>query len=133
MRLLCCAIALLLVSAGCRPAVPIPDTHPVRGKILLADGTPLVGASIRLKVPESRTSTAGVTESDGSFELQTFSGRETVPGAAIGEYEYEVIGPMDAQQQQMLVEPVRPAKISVKAGENDVLIEVRPFRPTSEV
>ncbi|MCA9206124.1 MAG: hypothetical protein KDA59_23895, partial [Planctomycetales bacterium] len=87
------AVGLLPWSmVGCGKAGPeIPETYPVTGKVLKADGQPMTNAIIDFR-PEGNVvgMTSGELQSDGSFELVTMVDGEKVPGAVAGPHQVSV-------------------------------------------
>jgi hypothetical protein len=82
--------AVLVGFAGCRDenAMPSLRTYPVKGKVLLADGTPLTKGWVyfhRQENPPIRV--AGEIGPDGSFELTT---RTPGDGAPAGRYGVQI-------------------------------------------
>jgi hypothetical protein len=62
----------MLGFGGCgdRNAVSQMTVHPVKGKVLLADGKPLTGGRVVLMSPEKGLEFEGAIESDGSFSIK---------------------------------------------------------------
>lgn len=117
-----------IVMFGCGQAGPeIPDTYPVTGKVLKADGQPMTNAIIDFR-PEGNAvgMTSGELQSDGSFELVTMVDGEKVPGAIAGPHQVSVTPLMgDQTQQTAVVGPIfLPTPFVVKAGDNDFTIQL---------
>lgn len=91
---------VLVVAAGCG-GPEFPKTHPIRGKVLLPDGTPMPGGHIEfesLAHPDLRA--AGSIGPDGTFEaVATYktTGRET-PGLVEGEHRIRIEPPAGDDQ-----------------------------------
>ncbi|MHC5540860.1 hypothetical protein ACYOEI_21775 [Singulisphaera rosea] len=67
------------------------ETQPVKGKILLSDGKPLVGATVHfIPTQEKGAGARGTTGADGGFELTT---REPGDGALAGDYKVRLDPP----------------------------------------
>jgi hypothetical protein len=128
---------MLLALAGCGG----PKTYPVKGKVTLPGGKPLVGALVEFEthLPDGKRITAqGETGEDGAFVLTT---RELGAGAVAGEHKVIVsppsyppgtaVGPpswslLDRKFQSYATTPL---KFNVKPeGPFDFPIEVHPPR-----
>jgi hypothetical protein len=80
---------VILSLAGCGG----PKTYPVRGKVTLPGGKPLVGALVEFEthLPDGQRLTAhGQTGEDGSYELKT---PQLGAGAVAGEHKVIVVPP----------------------------------------
>lgn len=85
------ALAFPVTLSGCGvsdPPPPIVTVYPVKGKVLLADGSPLKGGHVWF-VPKSDSAlnSYGEISSDGSFSLTTGSSGE---GAPAGEFKVRI-------------------------------------------
>jgi hypothetical protein len=84
------SIVLLLMAcpAGCGGPGPYSGAlYPVKGQVLLADGTPLTGGSVQFIPKLGGLPAHGTIGPDGTFSLQSLKSRE---GAAPGEYKVRV-------------------------------------------
>ncbi len=83
--ILLCGLLTIFALAGCSsydPANVAAKTYPARGKVVLADGTPLRGGKIILH-PNDKTKpeAEGIIQKDGTFTLMTYKkGDGAVPG-----------------------------------------------------
>jgi hypothetical protein len=81
-------LMFLLGSVGCGGPGPYSGAlYPVKGQVLLADGTPLTGGSVQFIPKEGGLPASGVIEADGTFSLKSLKTRE---GAAPGEYKVRI-------------------------------------------
>jgi hypothetical protein len=86
-----CFLAMLVVS-GCSDAKV--KTHPVNGKIQLADGDVAVLEKSSVELMPDADSTmrpSGVIQRDGSFQIKTFHDGEFLVGAPEGGYKARII------------------------------------------
>ncbi len=104
-----------------------PDTHPVTGTVVAANGTPVGGGMIEFRSTAGKPLSAlGVIGPDGTFELATMSGNRKLPGAVVGSHQVTVIPrAMDADVQST-AEPVNLREaVEVQAdGENHFTIKL---------
>jgi hypothetical protein len=81
------ALVILLTFAGCGGSGPFSGTlYPVTGQVVLADGKPLTGGSVRFIPKLSGLPATGKIGPDGTFSLTT----KTHEGAAPGEYKVRI-------------------------------------------
>ncbi|MBA2112967.1 hypothetical protein [Bremerella alba] len=125
-------VALSFISlVGCEASVA---THPVSGKVVLADGSPVGGGIIkfRTKSDEGETVKAhGQIQPDGSFQLTTFQDGD---GALEGEHEAILFSPATGDGHNAVAAPNFPTKyrkyetsglkFQVGPGENDFVIQL---------
>ncbi len=117
-----------IVLGGCAQKVNLPQTYPVRGRVIYKGGGPLAGAVVQFQArSDPRLLTNGETDADGAFTLTTQVGGHKLPGAVAGEHQVTVVPPMPADQS---AEPiVLPQPYTVEAKDNFFTIEVdRPRR-----
>ncbi len=81
-------IALSLAGlAGCGGPGPYSGTlYPVKGRVLLADGSPLTGGAVKFIPTRGGLPASGKIEPDGTFSLNS----KTREGAAPGEYKVRI-------------------------------------------
>lgn len=138
------AVALLIstaASSGCGgvsdPAPPIVKVYPVKGKVLLADGTPLKGGHVWfVPTKDSVLNSYGEISTDGSFSLNTGSSGE---GAPEGEFKVRIepaepVAPVArgtrrtgkglSFPEKYSDEDASKITVTIKAGSNDL----EPFR-----
>jgi hypothetical protein len=81
------ALTLFLALAGCGGSgLYSGELYPVTGQVLLADGRPLPGGSVRFIPKYSGLPATGKIAADGTFSLTT----KTREGAAPGEYKVRI-------------------------------------------
>ena len=120
-----CIVSYLVIGlSGCDSGPAIPKTYPVKGKVTFADGSPVPTAGVRLVNDDTRFSTAGATKADGTFELKTFTGEQTVVGALEGEHAFEISGGPLIDNRPIQLRVLKPAKIKVEPKDNEIAIEV---------
>jgi hypothetical protein len=92
---LCHSLVLLIAAgliasglSGCGDpnAVKTEQLYPVKGKVLLADGTPLKGGQVSLVSTTAASEYTGIVGSDGTFEVKTAYGN----GAPAGLYKVRI-------------------------------------------
>jgi hypothetical protein len=123
--------ALVLAAAeGCARR-----TYPVTGRVVFKDGSPVPGGIVVFSPldPQSHTGARGYIQPDGTFEISTF---QTGDGSFEGRFQVLVKGPSPGGGEdgpRRVVPQVDPRyarfetsgiEIEVKAGKNDLLIEV---------
>lgn len=109
-------LAGALVCCGCAPAplLPVPDTVPFSGKVLL-NGKPLEYVLITFVPPDGINtetfSIGGITNAEGEFELVTRNVDQEKPGAVPGSYKVVVMRPPSdpSQARKQIQVPVRYA------------------------
>lgn len=74
-----CVLATMLWGCGPRHQ----PTYPVRGRVVLRDGTPVAGCLIAFEAVDKSVSAKGNLDKDGRFELFTYRPGDGVPA---GEY-----------------------------------------------
>ena len=99
-------LSLLLPAAlagglvGCGGADNGPKVHPLKGKIVLADGTsvdPLAGGKVRLQgAADTNVQGVGTISEGGLFGLATYHEQKTLPGVQPGEYKVRIDPPEEA-------------------------------------
>jgi hypothetical protein len=81
-------LMFLLGSVGCGGPGPYAGAlYPVKGQVLLADGTPLKGGSVQFIPKLGGLPAYGTIGPDGTFSLKSLKSRE---GAAPGEYKVRI-------------------------------------------
>lgn len=77
----------LLGLAGCGGPGPYSGSlYPVKGRVLLADGTPLTGGTVQFIPTRGGLPASGRIEADGTFSLKS----KSRDGAAPGEYNVRI-------------------------------------------
>lgn len=85
----CLAFLAVVTTAGCGAEGPYSGSlYPVRGRVLLSDGTPLQGGSIQFIPKVGGLPASGTIDDEGGFTLKSHKGREE--GAAPGEYKVRI-------------------------------------------
>lgn len=88
------AVGVILAGiAGCGGSA----TLPVTGSVRLADGTPVVGATVVFESAQHRVSPSGTTDAAGAFTLTAFKRDD---GAPAGEYRIAIHPPMAADSSE---------------------------------
>ena len=125
--------AVLLSAVGCGSDL---DLHPVYGKVLYGDGTPVAGGTVVCELMNAtpRRSGNGAIGDDGSFELGT---RREGDGLVVGEYSAIVLPPALSEEQskrqpsqihRRYSDPATSGLVfEVSRGDNE--IELRVTRP----
>lgn len=72
-------------------------TLPVHGKVTLADGTPVKGATVVFEDAEKHVSASGVTSAEGAFQLTSVKPND---GAPAGNYKVTVHEPSATDSSQ---------------------------------
>lgn len=85
--------AIIVGIAGCGGSA----TLPVTGSVRLADGTPVVGATVVFESAQHRVSPSGTTDASGAFALTAF---ERDDGAPAGDYRIAIHPPMAADSSE---------------------------------
>lgn len=65
-----------------------PDRAQVRGRVVRTDGTPVVGARVIFRSPETGKSANGLTDEDGAYSLGVMRKGDGIPS---GEYVVTVV------------------------------------------
>ncbi len=125
--MLACVIPLV----GCEQTT---STHPVKGKVVLANGSPAGGGIIKFRTTSEEGETVkahGQINSDGTFELSTFQNGD---GALAGEHEAILFSPALGDGSNAATAPSFPKKyrnyetsglkFDVGPGENDFVIRL---------
>ena len=96
----CRILVLVLVSAVATAGCSSKTTAPVHGKVTLADGTLVKGATVAFQNQVIHTSASGVTGDDGKYSLTTLKPGD---GAPPGTYKVTVHHPTpkDSSQPQV--------------------------------
>lgn len=116
-------LAASCLCAGCSsgPGGDGPNTYPVAGKVVRADGSAFPGGSIEFRplAPNSVT-TVGDIDDNGGFTLRSLTSDNRLVGAPEGEYRV-VITPYSASQDQQ-IQPITLAKtVTIKADDKNEL------------
>lgn len=121
----CLAAAALawVFLGGCGEKVNLPQTYPVRGRVVYKGGVPVAGGVVQFQAhSDPRLLTNGETDVDGAFTLTTQVGGQKLSGAVAGEHQVTVVPPMPADQS---AEPiVLPHPYTVEAKDNFFTIEI---------
>src|SRR5271167_1761439 len=81
-------LMFLLGSVNCGGPGPYSGAlYPVKGQVLLADGTPLTGGLVQFIPMEGGLPASGVIGPDGTFSLKSLKTRQ---GAAPGQYKVRI-------------------------------------------
>ena len=110
----------LLVS-GCQPQGDLPPTHPVSGKVVYKDGTPMKGGVIQFGPvsDESSILVSGEIDENGGFTLYTTKDKQKKMGAAEGQYEITIVPPQGGEHQPAPPFTL-PETYTIKAGESTI-------------
>ena len=116
------AVGVSITSCQGASQRPIPQTYPVRGKVVYKSGGLVTAGRIEFRTPgELYHTILGEVQPDGTFSLYTLSNDKKYPGATEGTHQVFVI----------LVEPHTNEEIRVSAGEctvqpgdNDIILQV---------
>jgi hypothetical protein len=97
-------LALFVALAGCGPTPPPVQTlHPVRGKVLLPDGSPARGAVVIFEPAGRGTTATGELDATGNFTMFSTGARE---GVMAGDYKVLVT-------PNAVVQKMKPADLEV--------------------
>ena len=108
----------LIFLVGCRDKPTLPTTHPVHGKVVWKDGTPLKGGAIQFQSEaDPSVSASGVIEDDGSFTLSSFKAGIRAAGAVAGPNRILII-----PSKRKVSTP--PQSYTVKPGDNQLKLVV---------
>ena len=115
------------ILGGCDEKVQLPQTYPVRGRVVYKGSGPVAGGVVQFQArSDPRLLINGETDADGNFALTTQVSDRKLPGAVVGEHQVTVVPPMPADQS---VEPiVVPKSYVVEAKDNFFTIEINPPR-----
>jgi hypothetical protein len=103
-------------------ALPVLKVHEVKGKVLLADGKPLIDGWIYFVPNGALTLTpSGRIGSDGSFSISTGGSGE---GAPAGDYKIRIESPL-YQTTKKAKKPVFPFKYTDEDG-SGIVVTVKP-------
>jgi hypothetical protein len=86
------AVVFLFFIEGCSKSLPAArELHPVKGKVVWADGSPVRWAIIRIEPldPAIGNEATGTIRQDGTFGIATYS-RSGNDGAVAGEYKVTI-------------------------------------------
>ena len=114
--LLAAAVASL---AGCgKSPEPLPQTQPVKGKVVYQGGAPVAGASVRFQSKSDITVTVSATTADdGTFALRTMREGLTADGAPEGQYRVTVTPPDTGDQMTVPTTFKEPYTVKPGGGE----------------
>lgn len=129
-------VALLLVGVwACRSTPDAPPTcYPVRGKVLLSDGTPLRGGRVTFSPKKAGKIAVGELGADGKFTLTSFRRDD---GALPGDYivtvvpvTYKTGSPVPVPQANLVPKRFQEEHrstlaVTVKSEENDLTLTLR--------
>jgi len=120
--LLAAALASL---AGCgKSPDPLPQTQPVKGKVVYPGGDPVAGASVRFQSKSDITVTVSATTADdGTFSLRTMRDGLTADGAPEGQYRVTVTPPDTGDQMTVPTTFKEPYTVKPGGGEFTLQIE----------
>lgn len=127
------AVIAMVLGCGGEPAIEMPETFPVTGKVVGARDAAVSSANIDFR-PASGDSLFiinATTNAEGEFELTTrhINDRKDQykrPGVPAGEYRVTIMLPQPPDQQQGHVPPVTwPQPIIVKPEANHFTFDVR--------
>lgn len=124
---------LLLAAAGC--GGPTSQTHPVRGKVILPNGSVASGGLIEFRTVDADGKTINAhsrIESDGTFQLSTFGDKD---GALAGKHQAILLSPASGDGETISQAPEFPVKyrsydssgleFDIVPGENDLEVKLQ--------
>ena len=122
---------VLLWASGCSSKKPtLPETYPVRGKVVFQGGQPVPGGNVLFQPQNDTTvSTAGVIGPDGTFTLYSFKAGVRAAGAIAGPHRRDRYFPVDDHQRHLFPTIASPELFTVKAGENEFTLTVPKLSP----
>jgi hypothetical protein len=122
-------LAAALLAAGCaggRKTGDIPETHPVKGKVIDAKGNPLKGGAVQFELDQPADMTiVGSIENDGTYSLKTIRDKSESPGAPPGEYQVVVTLPIGTDGNAPPPPVTLSKKFKVEAKENTLDIDLK--------
>jgi hypothetical protein len=88
-------LVLLMLAAGCTPAVVLPKTYPASGSVVYKGGKPMTGGAVQfMSADDPLLRVMGTIGKDGSFTLSTVKDTAKADGAPEGTYRVLVQPPM---------------------------------------
>jgi hypothetical protein len=133
-------VVLLMLAAGCTPAVVLPKTYPASGSVAYKGGQPMTGGSVHfVSADDPLLRVMGTIGQDGSFTLTTVKDTAKADGAPEGTYRVLVQPPMvsDARDKvpdghKAMIPTELPRTYKLEARENTgIKIELPMGRPHS--
>jgi hypothetical protein len=122
-----CLLLLTLTLAGCGPReVPLAETVPVKGKVVLADGRPVTAGRVLFAAKGSDMGGVepfGDLKKDGTFVLTT---QKRDDGAVVGQY---VVSIQLVDYSRGNPKPIASSSVPTKyrdSATSDLVVEVRP-------
>jgi hypothetical protein len=88
------AVSMLSMASGCPKEPKMPETYPVRGKVVFSDGQPVPGGTVEFECEaDPRIITRCSIESNGQFSLTSYNGVARREGAMTGPHRVKVSPP----------------------------------------
>ena len=95
-----------LLAAGCSKRSTLPETYPVRGKVVFQGGQPVRGGSVQFRPQEdARVSANGEIHPDGTFTLYSFAAGGHSSGAIAGPHRVTVTAVLEGRPPRVIASP----------------------------
>jgi hypothetical protein len=115
----------LCLAFGCGSQAKLPQTHPVRGKVVFRQGGAFPGGTISFQSQVNSAVTASsLIKAGGTFELKSFIAGDEAPGAIAGLHRVVIVPPLDDKAVMSTLSPIPVQTIKVSEGENNLTITV---------
>lgn len=115
----------LFAPLGCQKRPTLPETYPVRGKVVFQGGRPVIGGGVRFESQIDPAVTAfGEIGPDGGFSLHSFNAGVRASGAIAGPHRVLVTAPIDQNQSMSFPPTSLSTPCVVKAGDNEFTLVV---------
>ena len=97
---------VLCLAAGCSKRSTLPETYPVRGKVVFQGGQPVRGGSVQFRSQnDARVSATGEIHPDGTFTLYSFGAGGHSTGAIAGPHRVTVTAVLEGRPPRVIASP----------------------------
>jgi hypothetical protein len=117
--------SVLCMVCGCHKPAPLPETYPVHGRVVFANGKPAPGGAVTFQqMTDTSVASSGTIGPDGTFTITSFRDNQRQPGAVAGRHRVMVTPPIEPQRGMLFPVKIFSEPYVVKPGDNEFTLTI---------